>query len=107
MGYIRVLPRDAFNEANLLKCIGQLTLMIEERMLPNWTYAHSAPGSPFNIQQDESSGSLFILGLNFFYKGVWCNLIRPLNSREPWPLYAHIDDVDHPIFDDNGNVILK
>jgi hypothetical protein len=27
---IRVLPRDAFNDANLLKCIGQLVLLIED-----------------------------------------------------------------------------
>lgn len=28
--YERVVPRDLFNEANLLKCIGKLVLEIEE-----------------------------------------------------------------------------
>ncbi len=31
MTYHRVLPRDAFNEAKLLKCIGKLTLLIEDK----------------------------------------------------------------------------
>lgn len=28
--YRRVLPRDLFNEAKLLKCLGQLSLMIHD-----------------------------------------------------------------------------
>jgi hypothetical protein len=29
MGYTRVIPRDLFNEANLLKCIGGLYIALE------------------------------------------------------------------------------
>ncbi len=34
MSYMRILPRDAFNEANFLKCLAKLTMDIEDGLLP-------------------------------------------------------------------------
>ena len=31
MSYARVIPRDLFNEANLLKCLGKVALILMDR----------------------------------------------------------------------------
>ena len=33
--YTRVLPRDLFNEAKLMKCMGLLTLLIHDELIPD------------------------------------------------------------------------
>lgn len=45
MKYNRVLPRDAFNDANLLKCIAKLTMDIEDGYLKNWQYHFDDQGN--------------------------------------------------------------
>ncbi len=86
----RVLPRDAFNDANLLKCIGQLTMLIEDGKL-NLKYTYD--GKPFDIEQDPSSGSTFVRNISFFLPdGTAIRHSRNLNSRELWPLVLRIED---------------
>lgn len=102
MSYLRVLPRDAFNEANLLKCIGKLTLLIEEKTI-NWRYEFKYPDEGFIIEQDESDGSIFVSNLYFYDEsGEEMGLHRPLNSRESWPL---MDKNYSYIFNDKGEVL--
>lgn len=101
---IRVLPRDAFNDANLLKCIGQLTLLIEDGMLSNWHFHYD--GEPFNIEQNEGDGSTSVTNISFWHKKRPVFLHRPLNSRTLWPLYAiyNFGEFEQSVFDDAGNV---
>lgn len=50
--YQRVLPRDLFNESKLLKCIGQLVLLIHDGNCPNglaFTH-HDEDDEPFIIR---------------------------------------------------------
>jgi len=97
----RVLPRDAFNDANLLKCIGKLTMMIEDDLIDFITIGYD--GEPFDIQQDESDGSTFIANLNFFTKsGEPIRHSRPLNSRELYPLTLHFNDQEYWAFNEDG-----
>ena len=102
MKYNRVLPRDAFNDANLLKCIGKITLDIEDGNLKNWQYHFD--GDNFEILQNENDGSTFVSNITFWYKSQQIELYRPLNSREDWPLMAIIDGEYCDIFDEHGNV---
>lgn len=94
MSYIRVLPRDLFNEASLLKCYGRLWIILDERR------GHSArfvteDVDHFGIVQRQEDGSLFISNVEFTIAGRRYLLTRPLNSREDWPLYVEdIDDMD-------------
>lgn len=103
MSYQRVLPRDLFNEANLLKCIGRLVLLIEDGKLPGWTYKHA--GNAFIIEQDESDGSLSVFNILFYFNGGNVHMRRPLNARGPWPLLADGYDECY-VFDDDGNFVL-
>ena len=103
MSYQRVIPRDLFNEGNLLKCLGQLYLELERLNLPDVTLAHD--GEAFEIEQDESDGSLSVANVAVIFQGERLGqLVRPLNSRAPFPLWLRTDDDDRPLFDDSGRL---
>jgi hypothetical protein len=104
--YRRTLPRDLFNEASLLKCYGRLWILIEGR--DKQVRFDQETVARFRIQQDDASGDLTIINLTFRVRGVPYRLMRPLNSREAWPLLVeHMDpeaDFDSiQVFDDKGN----
>lgn len=99
--YIRVIPRDLFNEANLLKCLGKVYLNLERLNLPGVELEHQ--GDEFKIEQNPDDGSICAAnvllraadGVHLFH--------RPLNSREPWPLYLiGVDDSEIPVFREDG-----
>lgn len=105
MSYLRVIPRDLFNEASLLKCYGKLYLETEGNR--NATFGDSDFDS-FDVVQREDDGYLFIENLPFTVGANKYRLVRPLNSREAWPLYAErVNDLDFetvPVFDANGKL---
>lgn len=103
MSYTRVLPRDAFNEANFLKCIARLTMALEDGLYSFITYDYD--GEPFDLDRD-INGCLIIRNMNFYYKGQLLPIFRPLNSREAWPLYIETDVDTLSIFDEEGNIAL-
>lgn len=90
MTYRRVIPRDLFNEADFLKCLGKLWVALDE--MPSEPGHAARWGEPasggFDVDQDPSDGSLSALGLAFYIHGVEWRLYRPLNARESWPLWA-------------------
>jgi len=101
MTYLRVIPRDLFNEANLLKCLGRLALINLRGGLPKgWCVKHSS--HDFAVHQNSADG------------GIWCSnvllvhpsygsmpLERPLNTRKAWNLVTS-DYVE--VFDGQGNL---
>lgn len=106
MRYQRILPRDLFNDANLLKCIGQITLLIENRKL-DLQVRHRHSDKDFQIRQHDSDGSTEVRNIEFSFRNGWkVRFWRPMNARNPWPLYAHIadDEEDVQVFDDNGSL---
>lgn len=104
-GYARVIPRDLFNEASLLKCYGRLWICLDETPDHRAELVHD--GRAFIVWQCEGDGSISILNVKLLLGGKVVNLARPLNSREPWPLWAEaewcgVDDIR--VFDDDGNL---
>lgn len=99
--YHRVLPRDLFNEAKLLKCLGRLCL-----------WAHDYPGlglrfdlrpdGPFDIRQHQDSGDLYCRNLQVDGPGGPWALWVPYNSRDPWPLRFYREGDD----DDDGRLVF-
>lgn len=100
MNHQRVLPRDLFNEANLLKCIGHLWLKLEGMANIEWDYN----GEPFEMCQDQDDDSVLIDNLILKIKGTKYFLTHPLNSREAWPLYAWSFDTEEEtaVFNEYG-----
>lgn len=108
MSYQRVIPRDLFNESSLLKCYGRLSILLGETAGHRARLIHD--GAPFAISQDPSDGSITISNVHLIVSDALqsiftehVRLYRPLNSREPWPLYAmRADDEEVAVFDDQG-----
>lgn len=108
MSYTRVIPRDLFNEANLLKCYGQLYLNLEKMGLQD-RLIHEAEDEYFEVYQDQDSGALTISNITLQDRGGdedvrYCHLWRPLNSRQPYPLWMRYGDEDDiAVFNDDGS----
>lgn len=102
--YVRVIPRDLFNEANLLKCYGQLYLNLETWNGGRVELVALEDGEPFDIRQDQNSGALSIVNVQLIVRGEACALERPLNSRQPWPLWLTTEDDEAiPVFNNDGS----
>lgn len=102
MTYLRVIPRDLFNEASLLKCLGALWIALENK--PGVRITHDS--RPFDIRQDEADGSIYAENVRLVIAERLFDHRRPLNSREPWPLWVRpafdpdVDDI--AVFDQDG-----
>ena len=104
MSYIRVIPRDLFNEANLLKCLGRFWIETERFQPEPVSIEHD--GAPFEFEQSEDDGSLSVANIEVKIGGQPCRLWRPLNSRRQWPLYLDSDNglSGVEVFDANGKL---
>lgn len=103
MSYERVIPRDLFNEANLLKCIGKICLLIEDHML-DLQCDHA--GEAFQIDQG-ADGETYVTNIAFSTPdGEAVHFYRPLNARASWPLLADIDDENSliQVFEEDGTL---
>jgi len=109
MSYTRVIPRDLFNEASLLKCLGQLWIKTEgyQGQSPRLVLFLHTSGM-FNVRQDESDGSIRSRSITVIIRGRTYDHYRPLNSREPWPLWlrqrSDPDAEDFCAFTDDGEL---
>lgn len=105
--YRRVLPRDLFNEADLLKCVARLWIVLGGRGWRDGALFPDAWLPQFLVAQDPGSGSISIANLRFEIRGRRYDLTRPLNSRQPWPLYLECDEHDFDpigVFDEEGEL---
>jgi hypothetical protein len=115
--YNRVMPRDLFNEAKLLKCLGRLLVLhVDERLSDECIIEHVNQGDGFVIGQDSSDGSISCTNVRMWHvmplpdnKRVRSRiyLYTPVNSQEPYPLIFSIGGFDAeelPVFDDEGNM---
>lgn len=98
--YTRVVPRDLFNEASLLKCYGQLALNLERLNRSTVELCHN--GEPFLVAQDTDDGSLLLVGVALWIGNRIVPMWRPLNSRRPYPLFAKLGNVEVDVFNDDG-----
>ena len=108
MSYARTLPRDLFNEAGLLKAIGQLILKLEEIEKHNADLTDFLD-EPFRITQDPASGNIYVANLPLSVGGRAYRMERHLNSRSSYCLWIE-EDPENPDFepvevlDDQGNI---
>lgn len=109
MSYMRVIPRDLFNEAKLLKCLGRLWIEAERNhpILKVTFGPEEGDGNrddPFEIVQDAGTGAIFVANVFVFVDGKAVHVYTGLNAREDWPMYADWGDHTELVFDEGGNV---
>lgn len=102
----RVIPRDLFNDAKILKCLGRLALVIhngtdDKRPAPP-TLEIEHDGQPFKIMQDPSDGSLSCANVKVMINGRPVHHWTTYNSREEYPLYLDFGTEAHQVFDHYG-----
>lgn len=106
MQYKRVVPRDFFNEAKLLKCLGQFQLCVLDMRVPIEFDLKKLKvefdGKPFDIHQHNSDGSFYCENYRVFLDGEELTLSTPLNSKENYPLEAVYKGEIYYVFDDKG-----
>ncbi len=105
LGHIRVLPRDLFNDAKLLKCLGQLHLKIVDKGVNGLPLKVDYDGEPFNIVQNPGDGSLSCANYKVYLKGEELELFVPLNSKETYPLVGIYKQEEFFLFDEAGNFL--
>lgn len=108
MSYQRVMPRDLFNEGDLLNCLGMLWIKLDERRGHRAELVH-VDGAPFVIEQDSDDGSISCSTVLLNVAGEAVPLFRGLNSRYKWPLWARFgplsgDFEDVQVFDPVGDL---
>lgn len=101
MSYLRVIPRDFFNEAKLLKCLGALQLHILDHVT---SVQVEYDGEAFNVVQNPNDGSISVANYYLYLKGHSIYLYCPLNSRDNWPLQMIYRDEEYTVFDSTGKL---
>ena len=100
--YIRVIPRDLFNESKLLKCLGRLCLLIHEGKI-DIKFDHDE--SPFNIVQNVD-GDIYVSNIEFSINGNKLNFSTMINNKDNYPLICD-EEFDFTVFDESGNFTPK
>ena len=108
MSYLRVAPRDLFNESKLLKCLGRLSLGILDGKLSMYSISDEIdePEGGFNIDNNDD-GDIYCINYNVYVEAadgskVKLDLFTRLNSKEPYPLICltHDDEIIDVFYDD-------
>ena len=109
--YTRVIPRDLFNESKLLKCLGQLSLLVLDGVDANGrttptTLKIESDGGPFIIEQDQSDGNIYCRTVVITIRDVLIWVSSRLNCKSPFPLEFHEDGNGNigPVFNDDGTL---
>lgn len=107
MSYFRVVPRDLFNEAKLLKCLGQISLHILDNK--NCCSEHIADflideKSGFKIEQNPLEGSIYSDNYKVLLKRneEYIDLFHPLNCKLAYPLCFRHGDTEDFVFNQDG-----
>ena len=101
--YTRVIPRDFFNEAKLLKCFGLLALKVLDNLTPEGMNIHiEESGESFEIDLTDD-GSLFISNYETTINDIPVLFKSTYNSKSNFPFYCEYDNVEYQVFDELGN----
>lgn len=100
---IRVIPRDLFNDGNLLMNMGTLYLRLETLGLEDRL---EGDGQQYSIYSDDCGNSYIDNVVLSNVDGEQINLERPLNSRERFPLefFNKDEEESQPVFTDEGEL---
>lgn len=117
LNYTRIVPRDLFNESKLLKCLGQLALLIHDgvdkngRATPGSLEVHHDETDEFRIGQRQCSGDFYCDTVGFVVRDTRSGMPRrlldlrsSLNSREPYPLICTTKNDEISVFNGDGTL---
>lgn len=103
--HTRVIPRDFFNEAKLLKCLGKLELYINHEGPNDIGLKSEFDNEPFNIFQNPNDGSLSVLNYKVYLGDEEIQLFVNYNDKGAWPLIGLYRGETYYIFNEEGKFI--
>lgn len=98
--YVRVLPRDLFNEAKLLECLGLLALHIHDNVIQGLRLEFD--DEPFSVDLSEA-GELYCANIKFWIGSRPISFYTPYNDKSSFPLQFCFDDEIGAVFNDDGS----
>ncbi len=107
MSYQRVIPRDLFNESKLLKCLGQLSLVIHDGVkVPAGLVLHheDSEHAGFDVWQSEDDGALSVSNIECTCFGRVITLRCKYNSKDAYPLWFTLDENEGLVFGEDGKL---
>lgn len=106
MSYQRVIPRDLFNESKLLKCLGQLSLIIHDglRVPRGLAIELLEPEDGFPVYQNTDDGSLSCPNVLLTCNGMAIDLRSRYNSKALYPLQYVIGDESGDVLNEDGKL---
>ena len=106
LNYDRVIPRDLFNEAKLLKCVGRLCLLIHDEKAPdNIKFEHDSGSFEIGMTAD---GDLTISNVKFSINDKEIMFVARYNDKSNYPFFAQDEEyTDYRVFDEQGNFDIE
>ena len=101
MSYIRVIPRDFFNESKLLKCMGRVTILSE--VTPEIDIEVEERNEPFDIQLNELWGKLEVVNYPVTVNGERIKMGTEYNSKDNYPLILMYGNEEVRVLDEAGD----
>jgi hypothetical protein len=105
MSYKRVIPRDFFNEAKLLKCLGHFEICVLDRKCGGLDIQTELDGDTFEIRQNESDGSLYCANYLATLNGERLHLFTAYNDKSEYPFWCEYRGDVYLVFDKNGKFL--
>lgn len=108
-----VLPRDAFNQAKLLKGIGMLTLYMHDckfglHELMTYEMENWQSEGQFWISLDDSDGSFYVNNIRFFdTNNEEIHFFHPCNAQENHTLCFRYQGESEDVFNEDGSINPK
>lgn len=102
---MKVIPRDLFNDGNLLTNYGHLYIALEKLNLQDLLINDVEGNSNFKIGYMELSGCTYLQDVRMYtHQGDELMLYRHQNSRETYSLWFEGEDDDYEVFNSNGTL---
>src|SRR5688572_8201646 len=104
----RTIPRDLFNESKLLKCYGQLSLLILDGNTDGIPLQldHDDTSYPgFDVEMDGHRGHIYCSNLKLYLNDEIIHVGTIINSKDTYPMvYVTKDEIEGEVFDENGRL---
>ena len=102
--YLRVIPRDFFNESKLLKCLGKLSIAILDNKTKGLKLREEFNNESFKVVLDHA-GYLYVENYKVYLNKEQLFLFTPYNSRSNYPLQALYKDEYYQVLDEYGKFV--
>lgn len=103
---IRIIPRDLFNEGNLLYCWARLSLWVLDFNDPRVVVEYD-PYRQFEVDQNPHTGEIFMVNMYLIIDGGEYEFARALNDKVRHNFYLITDDEEIAVFNEDYTITAE